>query len=110
MSIAARGWKIVQIIITVCRTSRSTEEMKDWKKPFKKLKFSTVRVEKEWAILLDVNDKDLKKIYSLLEERYLPTPLILGRSCSCGRGHLHVRTKVRRSAIRTSHGDTYRHY
>lgn len=69
MSIAARGWKIVQIIITVCKTSR-TEEMKDWKKPFKKLKFSTVRVEKEWAILLDVNDKDLKKIYSLLDGRF----------------------------------------
>jgi len=59
----------VEIVVSVHRDCRD-EKMGDWKAPFKKLKLSKVRVEKEWVILLDVNDKELKKIHSLLDGRF----------------------------------------
>ena len=59
----------MEIVVSVHRDCRD-EKMGDWKAPFKKLKLSKVRVEKEWVILLDVNDKELKKIHSLLDGRF----------------------------------------
>ena len=68
-SSASRGWKVVQIVITVHSYCR-TKEMKGWKKPFKKLKFSEVRAEQEWGILLDVNVKEQEKIQALLDGKF----------------------------------------
>ncbi len=59
----------MEIVVSVHRDCRD-EKMGDWKAPFKKLKLSKVRAEKEWVILLDVNDKELKKIHSLLDGRF----------------------------------------
>ena len=58
----------MEIVVSVHKYCR--DDIGDWKAPFKKLKLSKVRAEKEWVILLDVNDKELKKIHSLLDGRF----------------------------------------
>lgn len=69
-SFATKGWKVVQIVISVVDSCRGTKGTKGWKKPFKKLKLSKIRAEQEWAILLDVDDKEYEKIHALLDGRF----------------------------------------
>ena len=57
---ASEGWRIVEIIVTVHRTVRGAPGLEEWKKPFKELKFSAVRAEREWALLLKVEVKETK--------------------------------------------------
>ena len=57
--------------ITIAVPRKDRKGKKKWKEPFKKLKFSTVRAEDEWNLLLHVHEKDEKKIHKLTGDRYL---------------------------------------
>jgi hypothetical protein len=58
----------VNITIAVPREDRKGK--KKWKEPFRKLKFSTVRAEDEWNILLYVDGREAKRIHKLIAGRY----------------------------------------
>jgi len=62
----------VDITISVPRTDRS-EDVKNWKEPFKKLKLSKVRAENEWDIFLQVDNRDVKKIRKLTADLKVET-------------------------------------
>ena len=67
---AYRKGKIVEVVISLKPTSRGTESAKDWKVPFKELKFGTVRAEQEWALLLKVDDEHANEVYALADGRF----------------------------------------
>lgn len=67
---ASEGWRIVEIIVTVSPLVRGAPGLEDWKKPFKELKLSAVRAEREWAILLKVEEKEIPEIYALIDGRF----------------------------------------
>lgn len=54
----------MNIVISVQEDARGTKK-ENWKDPFKKLKFSSIRAEKKWVILLAVHEREVKKIYKL---------------------------------------------
>jgi hypothetical protein len=64
-------WKIVNIVITVTKNARfSAKDGWDWKKSFKELKLSAVRAENTWTMVLNVDEKEAKSIYSLCDGRF----------------------------------------
>ena len=58
----------MNITIEVPRKDRKGK--KKWKEPFRKLKFSTVRAEDEWNILLRVHEKEEKRVHKLTAGRF----------------------------------------
>ncbi len=65
-----RKWKIVQLVITVKKMVQDSSGVKDWKKPFKRLKLSAVRAEEDNRILLDVAPAELLKVQKMLDGRF----------------------------------------
>ena len=55
----------MNITVAVPWMDRDKKGVKKWKEPFKKLKLSKIRAEDEWNILLDVNEKEAKRIHKL---------------------------------------------
>jgi hypothetical protein len=60
----------VNIAIAVPRQDRGGKGVENWKEPFKKLKLSKIRADDEWNILLQVHEKEAKKIHKLTVDRY----------------------------------------
>ena len=60
----------MDLVISVLFENRDTKGAENWKTLFKKLKFSKVRAEGDWQILLDASKRDAKKIQKLTDGKF----------------------------------------